>query len=120
MLIAALHRGFASVLVLIVVLTMAAPVSAQQVINGCRIEPQTQCPGANLAGASLAGANLAGANLVIANLAGANLTGANLESARLEGAYIAGADLSDALLGGATWTDGRRCSPDSIGTCNPE
>jgi hypothetical protein len=34
-----------------------------KVINGCRIEPNTQCPRADLSGANLAGAELRGANL---------------------------------------------------------
>ena len=34
-----------------------------KVINGCSIQPDTKCPGVNLAGAKLAGANFNGANL---------------------------------------------------------
>src|SRR5918996_1761239 len=71
---------------------------AQPEINGCRIEPQTTCPGADLAGADLfaadlhgadlSGANLAGAELELADLRGADLSGANLEGARLAGAKL--------------------------------
>lgn len=47
-------------------------------INGCRIEPNTVCPRANLSGANLSGANLRGADLRWANLIDADLSEANL------------------------------------------
>lgn len=97
-----------------------------QVINGCRIETDTNCPGANLRYAELAGADLIGANLSGADLyrtdlgnatlwhvdfsgatlrnthmAGASLSGANLRDARLWNTNLQGADLSRADLTGA-------------------
>ena len=44
-------------------------------INGCMIEPFTDCSGADLSGADLTGAYLMGANLSGADLTGAILTG---------------------------------------------
>ncbi len=61
------------------------------------------CPGCDLSGA---------------NLSGANLSGANLRQASLEGADLSKADLTGAKLSNATWTDGRKCGPDSIGKCD--
>ena len=43
----------------------ASSLAAETVINGCRIAPRTQCPGANLRHADLKAANLAGANLAL-------------------------------------------------------
>lgn len=92
-----------------------------QVVKGCRIEPQTRCPNADLSGvrfamgdlsgADLSGADLSGAELWDVNLSRANLSGANLSGARvanhpmhsnvvsgLFGANLSGADLSGAEL----------------------
>ena len=69
-----------------VVLGVTGSVAAQSEINGCNIEPQTSCPGIDLAGADLFGADLSGADL-----SGANLAGAQLELADLRGADLAGA-----------------------------
>ncbi len=63
-------------------------------------------------GASLAGANLAGANLSESSFNDADLTGANLKGANLKGTNFAGAK-----LGNATWADGKKCQPGSIGKC---
>jgi len=43
------------------------------VINGCVLEPQTQCVDANLQGADLSNMDLRGANFKGADLSGANL-----------------------------------------------
>jgi uncharacterized protein YjbI with pentapeptide repeats len=90
--------------------------STARVINGCRIEPNTSCPDADLGGvdlrdASLNAANLRGATLRRATLlradlrrailSGANLTLANLRNAKLGGSDLSGADLSGADLSGA-------------------
>jgi hypothetical protein len=64
-----------------------------KVINGCRIEPRTVCPNANLAGADLKGADLHDAQL-----SGSNLQGANLEGAHLGGTQLSNANLIDASL----------------------
>ena len=78
-------------------------------VNGCAIEPATQCPsvdftGANLEGADLSGANLSGANLTDTNLSGADLASANLAGAQIVDADLSGADLTRANLTGATIT----------------
>lgn len=73
-------------------------------VNGCAIQPATQCPGADLSGANLEGADLSGANLSGANLEGTNLGGANLSEANLSSAQIVDTDLSDADLTGANLT----------------
>ena len=59
------------------------------VINGCTIEANTSCIGADLSGADLSNAYLSGANLT-----GADLSDANLSGAYLDGADLTGADLS--------------------------
>ncbi len=89
-----------------------------KVINGCRIEPNTRCPRADLSGADLRNADLSGAVLTAANLqnaeldsaelrdailwaadlSGANLSGADLSAADLSAANLRGADLSAAML----------------------
>jgi len=71
-------------------------------INGCRIEPDTQCPGADLANADL-GAITAGGHHVArraADLSGGNFRGANFEGAYMARAELAGADLSNANFRG--------------------
>lgn len=60
---------------------------------------------------------LAGADLREADLSGANLAGANLSYANLTGARLEGARLQGAILAGTVWSDGRRCSDDSVGSC---
>ena len=76
----------------------------------------------------LDGANLARADLTKANLQGASLRGANLTWARMFRADLTDADLTDArldntdllqaVLDGATWTDGKTvCAEGSIGRC---
>ena len=72
-----------------------------KVINGCTIEPGTQCKDADLMNADLSGANLAGSDLTGANLGGADLTDANLSDADLNWARLYAADLSRADLTGA-------------------
>ena len=67
-----------------------------KVINGCAIQPDTNCAWVNMPGADLNRANLIRAKLNSANLKGAELGGANLEEANLSNS-----DLSDAHLLGA-------------------
>jgi uncharacterized protein YjbI with pentapeptide repeats len=74
-----------------------------QEINGCLIQPYTECIDAQLSQADLARVNLTGAKLTGAHLAGADLTeaellGVDLSYADLTGAYLAGADLTGAYL----------------------
>ncbi len=77
--------------------------AGSDLINGCRITPNTRCRdadlrNADLSGANLAGADLLGANLLGANLAATNLTGANLRDADLERSYPTSANFSGADL----------------------
>ena len=76
----------------------------------------------------LDGANLVRADLTKADLKGASLKGADLTWARMFRADLSGADLTDArldnadllqaVLDGATWTDGQTvCAEGSIGRC---
>lgn len=76
-----------------------------ETVNGCVIEPSTQCPSADLSGADLEGADLSRASLGGANLEGTNLSGATLTEADLSGAQIIDADLSDADLTSANLTN---------------
>ncbi|MCF8527046.1 MAG: pentapeptide repeat-containing protein [Candidatus Nanopelagicales bacterium] len=92
--------------------------------NGCRIEPRTSCPGADLRGANLNGeylmdANLEGANLQGASLTFTDLTRANLSSANLRFANFAHATMHDTLVydsdaSGANFTGARYLTPASI------
>ena len=73
------------------------------VINGCTIEPGTECPmsdlfDADLAGADLRNADLSRTNLAFANLSDANLSGAYLHWSNLSGANLSYADLSNSTL----------------------
>ncbi len=89
--------------------------------------PRAILNGATLTGAimpraSLKGAKLAGAKLYATGLRSADLSGADLSRAVLMAADLTGADLTGAILVGAdlttaTWTDGRVCAPESVGTC---
>ena len=71
----------------------------------------------NLQGADLRRAILVGANLRRAKLANALLDDADLSYADLTGADLSGASLHNAKLGNAIWTDGKRCLPRSVGSC---
>ena len=73
-------------------------------INGCVIEPYTECDDANLTGADLHYAVLTGADLYYAILSYANLTGADLHYAGLTGADLYYAILSFADLTAANLT----------------
>jgi uncharacterized protein YjbI with pentapeptide repeats len=94
------------------------------VLNGCVLQPYSQCPGVDLAtggkdldlqdlilnninfsGANLAMAMLGQVNLTDANLSGANLAGAYLRNTHLDGADLSGADLRGATLVGAMITN---------------
>jgi len=63
--------------------------------------------------ANLTRANFTGTTLIEANFKNANLMEANFTSANLTNASFEGANLN-----GATWTDGKKCGTNSIGTCN--
>jgi len=67
-------------------------------VNGCKIEPNTVCQGADLSGADLSGEDLTGANLSRTDLTDADLSDANLTEANLAGARITDANLDDANL----------------------
>ncbi len=84
---------------------------------------------ANVAGADFSKTNLAHATFYAAKAAGANFSGAQLKGANFTRADLSGADFrgaqigSDtwfvsARLGGAIWTDGRKCAPQSVGQCD--
>lgn len=85
---------------------------------------QVQAYQASFIGADFKGAQLTHANLAQANFERADFTGANLSDADLRGSYLrgaliegVGATFARALLTGATWTDGRICGAESVGTC---
>ena len=73
-------------------------------MNGCKIQPNTDCKGAKLAGADLHDANLSGANLEGADLTGTNLMSSNLTNANLSGAKVWFTDMQSADLTGAKTT----------------
>ena len=72
---------------------------------------------ANMEGVDLRGATLVGTKLRQARLNNARLDNADLSYADLTGADLSGASLRNTKLGDAIWTDGRRCSPGSIDSC---
>lgn len=90
-------------------------------INGCKIQPDTQCPGADLSSADLgaitskghpgrlpaklSGGNFSGANFEGAYMARIDLSGADLSNANLKGANLYQAALFEADLSGADLTD---------------
>jgi len=73
-------------------------------IGTCKIEPKSNCEGADMRGADLAAYRAQGfqpavhADLKGANLHNADLTGADLEKARLDEANLSGANLTDTNL----------------------
>lgn len=67
---------------------------------------------ANMRGADLQGADLRGADLRNADLSKVDLSFADLRDTRLDGAVFDGANLHRTL-----WSDGRECSPGSVGEC---
>lgn len=71
---------------------------SKEEVNGCTIEPGTECEGADLRSANLSGVDLSGADLANADLTEANLTEADLSSADLSGATLESANLSQANL----------------------
>ena len=75
--------------------------SCAKTINGCKIEPATDCRGAILVGADLSHAELRAADLTGADLSGALLSGADLSHTDFVDADLSGADLSRANLVGA-------------------
>ena len=82
-----------------------------------RLEASRACRLCDLSGADLREANLSGADLIGAILKQADLTGARLNHADLTHADLRYARIQDAVLDGATWVNGQRCGPDSIGRC---
>ena len=72
--------------------------SSALTINGCKIEPYTQCEYANLPDASLSGAYLDNANLRHALLVRADLREADLREADLSYANLIHADLAGASM----------------------
>lgn len=116
-----------------VLLWLAGPAAAQTALPGCDLSRgYPACSDARLDGADLHGFDLRNADLTRAGLSGTNLRGADLTGANLAGANLRDADLTGAILigthtfktrwngadlSGATWKDGRRCQPGSIGAC---
>lgn len=104
----ALDRRVVGIVVAMLVVILAAGCGGsggpESEVNGCAIQPATQCPGADLSGANLGDADLSGANLSGTNLEGTNLSGANVSEANLSSAQLVDTDLSDADLTGANLT----------------
>lgn len=88
------------------------------VIDGCRIEPKTVCPGADLRFADLKDQNLAGADLTGAQLVRADLSDANLRGAKFDKANLMGAKLQRAFCSAAR-PAARTCAPRTSTTPRP-
>lgn len=71
------------------------------VLNGCRIEPATNCSFAKLANASLRGVDLSDASMHGAVFSGADLRDANLQRVDFQVGNLSQADLRGANLEGA-------------------
>ncbi len=82
-------------------LALSACGGGARVIDGCKVQPLTQCPGKNFSKQDLHGANFGGANLRAANFTGANLAGTNFAGSDLEGALFTNANLTKANLDGS-------------------
>lgn len=67
--------------------------------------------------ANMGGAILRNATMVDVDLRGADLTSAILIGTNFKGAQLDGAKLGGAQLAGATWSDGRVCANNSVGSC---
>ena len=103
----------------------ALVVNGSLVVNGCTIEPYTDCSGAGLSFLTLLDANLTNATLSEADLTGTYLTGAylhyadlsyaNLYYADLYGAGLHFANLSGANLHGANLTNANLYGADLYG-----
>lgn len=65
-----------------------ADIEPVPLINGCKLERETSCPGADLQGANLSNMDLRSANFRGANLSGANLSHTSLRGANLDGANL--------------------------------
>jgi len=73
--------------------------------------------GASFTNVEAVGTNFGGANLTKAVFTNVDLSKADLRGANLSGAKMTNVVWSGALFDGATWVDGRRCGPGSIGKC---
>jgi len=73
--------------------------------------------GANLEKSNFTSANLTRAKFFGSSLIEANFTNANLVEADFTSANILNAVFEGANLNGATWTNGEKCGPNSIGEC---
>ncbi len=112
--------GLLAVLVSAGFVTSCARVST---VNGCPIQSNASCPGANLKGqkftlrnADLSGARLMNADFTGSNLNGIDLTGANLTGATFgTGTNLSGAKIDGAILDGATFA-GADLTKASLGT----
>jgi len=84
-------------------LVSAARVAAAEstAVNGCRIEPETNCSFAKLENASLRGVDLSDASLHGAVLSGADLRDSNLQRVDFQVGNLSKADLRGANLEGA-------------------
>jgi uncharacterized protein YjbI with pentapeptide repeats len=75
------------------------PLPIAKEINGCKIQPDTQCPGADLSGADLGAITSKGhPGRLLAKLSGGNFSGANFEDAYMARIDLSGADLTNANL----------------------
>lgn len=84
-----------------------SPSPTVTMVGDCAIEPQTQCPGAQLTLVSIKGEDLHGANLAEANLHASDLRRVDFTAADLSRADLSDADLSGATLIGADLTGAR-------------
>jgi hypothetical protein len=96
-----------------------ATVRTVRVVNGCRIEPHTICPNADLSGISIYRARLDDAIL-----RGAHLDNADLSRATFDRADLTGADLSGATVNRGTAFNGAKFEntvcPNGAGVTSPE
>lgn len=73
--------------------------------------------GASFTNVEAVGTNFSGSDLSKAVMTNVDLSKADFRGAKLSGAQMTNVELVDALFDGATWMDGRRCGPGSVGKC---
>ena len=95
-------RGLITVAIAVLVCSCA-----KTIINGCKIEPATDCRGVNLVGADLSNSELSAADFTGAVLRGADLRGANLNWANLSKADLRGSNMRGSILSGAILREAR-------------
>ena len=93
-----MQRHILSVLALLLSTAVVANQDDVPTINGCKLEPASNCAGMDLRNADLSNMNLRKINFNGANLSGANLRHTQLDLSTFDKANLSGANLTRASL----------------------